>query len=1343
MVDYGGLAMVSGTEEQLSGLEIRRDLSDATEIHVNGMEFDTRSGMPDDLVPDGYHTDYHIVQFIGPIKTEWKEQVLSLGGEFHNYIPNFAFIVDLENSDADAVLQLPFVRWTGPYIPAFKIHPDLATGSYSGAIALNIVLFAGEPLAPVIEHVTGLGMTVLEWDSVINPIVVARGTPEQAAWITSMDSVMWIDPKPELTLFSIPLDQAGWIIQTNVQGSKTLYDNGIHGENETIGNADTGIYVQHWAFHDSQNSVQYSSPGSGANPDTNHRKIVNYWTFGDNQDDATFSYHGTHTAGINAGDNVPNGGNGQYNGMAYKAKVSFEDVWNGWNVAHPADMNNLYLEVWNDGARVHSGSLACPAGGDYSTGSMQFDQFHWNHKDFIGVVANHNYGPSANTVCDLASAKDVISMGAGENAPNHEQMKGYSGRGPTDDNRLKPTIVTPTDVQSPNGGTTNGYGSFGGTSSSTPVAAGGVVLIRQYFRDGFYPSGTKSPTDGFNATGALMKAITVNSADEMTDSSARSHTYNNMPFPSNDQGWGRMTLDEALYFQGDTRKLFVDDDTTGLSTGGSKTYDVNIVNSNEPLEVTLAWLDYWGQPNTSPEIVNDLDLQLTAPDGTTIYKGNVFPTGSSSPPHESTTGGNFDSVNVVENILRLTPQTGGWKVKVSASNTPQGPQPFALVITGNFSIDPDLAVTENDLTMNATDLDEGDPVTFNATAWNLGGVDQLGVTVEVLFDGSVVDTKILDFDVTFRNITHQWTAEWGPHSFGIRIDPNDLVDELNENNNEAVINFYVNKLPVPVLDVTPTETYTLNPVTANASASSDDGTVTKFMFDWGDGKKTNWLVNPVSSHAYLDDGVYNISLKVMDNNSIEVEIDSPIQVTILNRMPHVNMTFTSYQTHTYTDIAFDGTRSSDMDGEITMEWDFGDGIITNETMPLHNWSDDGSYRVTLTVTDDDGAENSTSVDITVLNRLPTCSFQVPQLDGNVTTPFEFTPFYNDMDGEVVAFHWEFGDGNTSTDEIPVHHYGDDGFYTVSLRVEDDDGDFSSYYNITITIFNLAPIANISAESLEFYTLEEIKFESTSVDLDGRILNYTWNMNDGHFYQSESVTHSYSENKVYTITLKVVDDDGAYAQVNLSVRVLNRAPDLVVMYNRTVIEGQLVNMSAINSSDPDGFLIEIVWELNETTTKLGERIQYAYWTPGNYTFKVTAKDNDGATTTMEYNITVLQKPAKPPPITVQGLGDALMWILLAIILIVIAIAVVVGMTIYRKRQGQKPPSAPPPPLQPQAPPEEPRREPIPDFDPDQVAYEPMDSGGNLDQGIQYDEFGLPVQQEPYQPQTGPEPPGEGQ
>src|SRR5205807_2472547 len=119
---------------------------------------------------------------------------------------------------------------------------------------------------------------------------------------------------------------------------------------------------------------------------------------------------------------------------------------------------------------------------------------------------------------------------------------------------------------------------------------------------------------------------------------------------------------------------FYDDKTVSLSTGASHSYQIAVGIVDQPVKVSVAWTDVPGTPGAGTELVNDLDLTVTAPDGT-MYLGNNFADGASAP------GGTPDSKNNLENVYISNPAVGVYTVTVTGVNVPSGPQDYALVVS--------------------------------------------------------------------------------------------------------------------------------------------------------------------------------------------------------------------------------------------------------------------------------------------------------------------------------------------------------------------------------------------------------------------------------------------------------------------------------------------------------------------------------------------------------------------------------------------------------------------------------------------------------------------------------------
>ncbi|MEW6743656.1 MAG: S8 family serine peptidase [Planctomycetota bacterium] len=647
------------------------------QIHLAQFTFDPLVGLPD-LAPHltrGFpapgESAVYLVQFDGVITVE-RRQMLERCATVLGYVPDNAFLVE---SSWEAVRALP-LRWAGLWHPGFKLSPEIGRHGFLDPLRATdplLTLFVWTHGDPEVVRVAleVAGAAVVEWfERSVGQRFVVKADDETLLEIAALDPVLWIEEKPECYLLN---DKTTWVAQSNVSGQFPIWDHGIQGENQFAVVMDTGL---------DYNSCWFRDPGK--TPGANHRKVIYYKNYGGRAYDGCSLGHGTHVCGTLAGNQTyVNPGATHANGLAPQAKLGMQDV--GYDdffscllglVWVPSDLTAAFLDAYNSGGHVHSNSWGSTSN-SYDSYCVDIDDFLWSHQDFLILFANGNSGPGSGTVGSPATAKNCVSVGATKQAPNQEQLASYSSRGPASDGRTKPTVALPggddsgtivsadNDPGNPPANTCNSVG-YAGTSMATPATSGCALLVRQYYTDGFYPSGAATPADAFVPSGALIKASLINGARDIGTAN----------IPNNDEGWGRVLLDDVLYFDGDTRELRVEDESPGLVTGGSATYDYE-VEAGEALEIVLVWADYPATAGSGRALINNLDLTVTGPTGT--YKGNVFSGG------QSVTGGSYDSLNVEEVVRLNNPAAGTYTVRVGGTNVPHGPQPFALASTGRFA----------------------------------------------------------------------------------------------------------------------------------------------------------------------------------------------------------------------------------------------------------------------------------------------------------------------------------------------------------------------------------------------------------------------------------------------------------------------------------------------------------------------------------------------------------------------------------------------------------------------------------------------------------------------------------
>lgn len=611
---------------------------------------------------------YYVVQLDGALTPQRVARLGDAGVTLGTYLPANSYIVRLPAGfDVKAKIgSIDFVRWIGPFDKSWKLEPTIGQFPVTTPerlalknqeiVKLTVVLFDGEDVQAAANAIATLpGAVIADATTSGDAGAIELTIPQEVVpQLGDMPAVQWVEEAGEPALRN---DTNKWILQSNVSAQTPVWDRGLHGENQVAGHIDggstTGLNFDHCAFRDP----------AVATPGPTHRKVVAY--FGTTGDDT----HATHTGGTFYGDPVPAGGAATYRGIAYAAKVAFT------NYGSAGSVYNKFLQNHNAGARVHSNSWGTDGTTAYTSVCRDVDKFSFDIEDDLVLFAVTNQG---GVVYTPENAKNCLAVNRGSDTPSQGSACGSISAGPTADGRRKPEIMAPgcSTVSSSTTGATCTFSGSGwtGTSMACPAVAGCGLLVRQYYTEGFYPTGAAVPEDAFTPSGALIKATLLNSSTDMTGIAG---------FPSNSEGWGRVLLDNTLFFTGDARKLVVLDDirnANGLTTGqSSEAYNVNVVSNSQALKITLVWTEKEAALNANPAYINNLNLEVTAP-GAVLYRGNVFSGG------QSTSGGVADAVNNVEQVLLNTPAVGSYTVQVNAPTVNTvGPQGFALVVSGDVS----------------------------------------------------------------------------------------------------------------------------------------------------------------------------------------------------------------------------------------------------------------------------------------------------------------------------------------------------------------------------------------------------------------------------------------------------------------------------------------------------------------------------------------------------------------------------------------------------------------------------------------------------------------------------------
>jgi hypothetical protein len=769
-INYGSFRLVLVDEEALGGRSELARFGDAVRddqnlIEINGYVIDTTNPnatyekLPADLrQPDmaellslraAPRGGLYIVQFAGPIQDAWLESLKGTGAEVVSYLASNAYVV---RAGGDTAATLPglfrmnrFVQFMGDYEPGFRLSPELQALRESASEALvdiTVQVIDGADAQQTIDNLSSSAAEFVGSHQVLNYHNVWLTVPaSRLAEIARLENVFAVEGRYEKRL----LDEAqGQIVAGNLTG-----------------NSPTGPGYLAWLAGKGFNSSQFASFAVEVVDDctslTGHPDLASSRIAFQNNPTGQTGAQGGHgflnshiIGGINSGTGsaVEDALGFNYGlGIAPFARVGTTAIF-GSGSATPANWEST---AYGGGARISSNSwgFQTQTGApipDYDSNSQGYDAIVRDAQTAAGlqqmtvVFAAGNDGSGANTVSTPGTAKNIITVAAGENvrqtgtdgcgisntgANSANDIISFSSRGPVNsaggDGRIKPDITAPgTHIEAgvpqsnyngssvcnqffPAGQTLYGWSS--GTSHSCPAVAGGAALVYQNFLN----NGLSAPSP------AMVKGYLMNSASHMTGTGA------NDTLPSNSQGMGLMNLGRA--FDG-TSRILVDQTQVLGATGATHVVNGSVSTTSQPFRVTLAWTDVPG-PTTGAPWVNNLDLTVTV--GGNTYRGNVF-SGANS-----VTGGTADIRNNVESVFIPAGVSGNFTVTVTATNiagdgvpgnADTTDQDFALIIyngtAGAPPTDPTIGVSPASFSFTAT-AGGANPANQSLSITNTGG----------------------------------------------------------------------------------------------------------------------------------------------------------------------------------------------------------------------------------------------------------------------------------------------------------------------------------------------------------------------------------------------------------------------------------------------------------------------------------------------------------------------------------------------------------------------------------------------------------------------------------------------
>ena len=428
--------------------------------------------------------------------------------------------------------------------------------------------------------------------------------------------------------------------------------------------------------------------------------------------------------------------------------------------------------------------------------------------------------------------------------------------------------------------------------------------------------------------------------------------------------------------------------------------------------------------------------------------------------------------------------------------------------------------------------------------------------------------------------------------------------------------------PVPVADFTASPNCFGLPSTFPNSSAISDGSLS-YVWDFQDGN-TSIATSP--SHLYNAGGSYLVELTATSDNGCTDIVEKQV---IINNVPTVNFAFTNV---CQGDSMLFVNYSSIPADVLTYVWNFGDATPTSTLRdPHHLYATPGNYTVSLTVTSNHGCSASVSQIVSVWS-LPVPAFSaLAQCAGSATSFTNSSTIA--LPSTLQSYTWNFGDGNSSIQNAPVHTYSSPAVYSVTLQATSNHGcQVSITQNVTS---NQNPVPAFTSSNVCIG--DTMWFTNNSSGLVNPPV-YLWDFGDGTGTSTAPAPfYIYTTTGIHTVTLTVTNANSCQVSTSHAVEVYKKAAVNFSFANPC--EGQ--NIQFINSSVLSGGSMSFNWNLGNGNFSSNTDPTTSYPAFGVFPVLLTVTTDHGCVSSATQNITINQNPvtAFSAPDLCYGLNTA--------------------------------------------------------------------------------------------------------
>jgi PKD repeat protein len=510
------------------------------------------------------------------------------------------------------------------------------------------------------------------------------------------------------------------------------------------------------------------------------------------------------------------------------------------------------------------------------------------------------------------------------------------------------------------------------------------------------------------------------------------------------------------------------------------------------------------------------------------------------------------------------------------------------------------------LTVTFSDLSMETPLSWN---WSFGDGDSANATEQ--------------------NPIHTYT---NPGIYTVLLNVSNATGSDTQTRTEYIkVNTAVVPLVLPVADFSVDPTNGFAPLIVTFTDLSKN-TPDSWNWSFGDDSLENTTAqNP--THAYNNPGNYSVSLNATNADGSDTKIVTEfITVSAAPLEPLIPEPLIPTFTGTPTSgpapltVQFNDTSTGLHD---QWEWDFGDGNTSSEEKPLYIYNEPGSYSIILNVSQAGGDSVSYTQEdyITVVTPLIPVPLNATPLISNFTGipasgPAPLAVHFNDTStGQHDQWEWDFGDGNTSSEENPLYIYYEPGSYSITLNVSQTGGESVSStqddYITVSAVSSIPPVAEFSGDLTSGVAPLTVTFSDLSTNTP---TSWNWSFGDGNSSTIQNISYTYSSAGIYTVSLNSTNDEGSNITIKTNyINVTAASVEPFVEFNGTPTSGAAPLTVQFNDLST-GFVnpVTYFWDFGDGSNSTEHNPVHIYTTSNaeNYTVTLNISGNYGKTASIK-------------------------------------------------------------------------------------------------------------------------------